>query len=150
MRRALKLERNEPVLGDLKTKNARRFVPIAGDSLLVLQQHKQRQLIEAAECRGSWHRSELIFTSKIGTPLHPRNLLTTLKNEQKKAGVPQTSVHAFRHIHASQLIAQGIDIKTISMRLGHSSTSFTMDRYGHILQEHRHKAALSVEELLMH
>lgn len=89
-----------------------------------------------------------MFTTKIGTPIHPRNFLTILQNEQEKAGVPKTSVHAFRHMNASLLITNDLDIKSISERLGHSSTSFTMDRYGHILQEHRHKSALSVSQLL--
>ena len=38
-----------------------------------------------------------------------------------------------RHTHASILIASGVDIKTVSARLGHASASFTLDTYGHLL-----------------
>lgn len=41
-----------------------------------------------------------------------------------------------------------LDVKSISSRLGHSSTSFTMDVYGHVLQQHQSRTALSVDRLL--
>lgn len=148
IRNALKLVGNEPVLGPLKTKKSRRFVSLSEDVLEVLEQHRQLQDEERKACYGSWTETGLVFTTKIGTPIHPRNFLHILQNEQEKAGVPKTSIHAFRHMNASLLITNDLDIKSISERLGHSSTSFTMDRYGHILQEHRHKSALSVDQLL--
>lgn len=148
IRNALKLVGNEPVLGPLKTKKSRRFVALSQDVLDVLSAHRDRQEEERRACYGSWTETGLVFTTKIGTPIHPRNLLHILKNEQEKAGVPVTSIHSFRHMNASLLITNDLDIKSISERLGHSSTSFTMDRYGHILQEHRHKSALTVSQLL--
>lgn len=136
------------MLGPLKTKKSRRFVALSQDVLDVLSAHRDRQEEERKACYGSWTETGLVFTTKIGTPIHPRNLLHILKNEQEKAGVPVTSIHSFRHMNASLLITNDLDIKSISERLGHSSTSFTMDRYGHILQEHRHKSALTVSQLL--
>lgn len=148
IRSALKLVGNEPELGPLKTKKSNRFVSLSEDVLEVLAAHRERQEIERRACYGSWTETGLVFTTKIGTPIHPRNFLHILQNEQEKAGVPKTSIHSFRHMNASLLITNDLDIKSISERLGHSSTSFTMDPYGHILQEHRHKSALSVSQLL--
>jgi integrase len=48
----------------------------------------------------------------------------------QKAGLT-CRLHDLRHSHASQLLAAGVDVKTISERLGHSSTSFTLDSYVH-------------------
>lgn len=148
IRNALKLVGNEPELGPLKTKKSNRFVALSSDVLEVLAAHRGRQEIERRACHGSWTETGLVFTTKIGTPIHPRNFLHILQNEQEKAGAPKTSIHSFRHMNASLLITNDLDIKSISERLGHSSISFTMDRYGHILQEHRHKSALSVSQLL--
>jgi len=39
------------------------------------------------------------------------------------------------------LIASGLDIKTVSARLGHASTSFTLDIYGHVLPGNQAAAA---------
>lgn len=148
IRNALKLVGNDPVLGPLKTKKSQRFVALPPDGIRVLMAHRERQEVERKGCYGSWTETGLVFTTKIGTPIHPRNLLHILQSEQEKAGVPKTSIHSFRHMNASLLITNDLDIKSISERLGHSSTSFTMDRYGHILQEHRHKSALSMDQLL--
>jgi len=43
------------------------------------------------------------------------------------------SLHTFRHTHASMLIAEKVDIKTISKRLGHERITITYDLYGHLL-----------------
>jgi integrase len=41
--------------------------------------------------------------------------------------------HDLRHSHASWLIAAGVDIKSVSIRLGHSSSVITLDIYGHLM-----------------
>jgi hypothetical protein len=48
--------------------------------------------------------------------------------------LPAVSFHAFRHSHASMLIRAGVDILTISWRLGHVQASITLDRYGHLIE----------------
>jgi integrase len=44
----------------------------------------------------------------------------------KAIGMPEITFHSLRHSHASQLIAAGIDVVTISKRLGHSSPKITL------------------------
>ena len=46
-------------------------------------------------------------------------------------GMPAVTLHSLRHTHASMLIASGVDILTISRRLGHSSPTITLSVYGH-------------------
>lgn len=50
------------------------------------------------------------------------------------------SIHSLRHTFASMCIRRDIDIKVLSELLGHSSTSFTYNRYVHIIQEQKAKA----------
>ena len=49
--------------------------------------------------------------------------------------------HDLRHTHATLLIANGIDMKTVSSRLGHSNISTTMNIYTHVLSENDKKAS---------
>lgn len=56
-------------------------------------------------------------------------------------------MHGLRHTSATLLIAQNIDVKTVSNRLGHSETSTTMDIYAHALQKQDALAAKSLGEL---
>jgi integrase len=50
-------------------------------------------------------------------------------------------LHHLRHYHATQLIAAGVPVTTVSKRLGHTSTSVTLNTYGHWLPERDREAA---------
>jgi integrase len=56
--------------------------------------------------------------------------------------------HALRHTHASVLISAGVDILTISRRLGHSKASVTLDVYGHLIGGADQAAANAIGSLL--
>ncbi|NQW23346.1 MAG: tyrosine-type recombinase/integrase [SAR202 cluster bacterium] len=51
----------------------------------------------------------------------------------KRASLADARLHDLRHTHASLMLQQGIYVKTISTRLGHSSVAFTMDTYTHLM-----------------
>ena len=56
--------------------------------------------------------------------------------------------HTLRHTAASQWILAGVDLLTVSRRLGHSQASFTMDVYGHMLPGQQHQAAEALDHLI--
>lgn len=47
--------------------------------------------------------------------------------------VAPLSLHEARHTFASLMIAAGVNAKSLSTYLGHSSIAITMDRYGHLM-----------------
>lgn len=49
--------------------------------------------------------------------------------------------HELRHTQATQLLAAGMDVKTVQSRLGHASASLTLDLYAHALPERDREAA---------
>jgi integrase len=55
--------------------------------------------------------------------------------------LPDVTLHALRHTHASQLLASGVDVLTISRRLGHGSLSVTLDVYSHLISNTDDRAA---------
>jgi integrase len=59
--------------------------------------------------------------------------------------LPDVTLHAWRHTHASQLIASGLDIVTVSRRLGHSNPSITLTVYAHLFSNTDARAAEIVE-----
>ena len=66
----------------------------------------------------------------------------------QKASVPRRPAHYLRHVHASLLAAQGLDVKTMQRRLGHSLASVTLDVYAHALGEMDRRAAQMVDRAL--
>ncbi len=50
-------------------------------------------------------------------------------------------LHDLRHFAGSQLVAAGVDIRTVSARLGHSRPSITLDIYTHRVQDNDRAAA---------
>jgi integrase len=53
-----------------------------------------------------------------------------------------------RHSHASQLIAAGVDVVTISRRLGHASPTVTLGRYARMFERSDRRAADAMDSLL--
>ncbi len=56
--------------------------------------------------------------------------------------------HSLRHTAASLWIKRGIDIFTVSRRLGHGKAGFTMDVYEHLLKGQQRAAAEALAHLL--
>lgn len=69
------------------------------------------------------------------TPL-PQTSIDRVKDTAiKKAKVKRIRIHDFRHSHASNLIANGINIVAVSKRLGHSDINMTLQVYTHLLKK---------------
>ena len=50
-------------------------------------------------------------------------------------------IHDLRHSAVAILIAQGVNVKAISELLGHSSVAFTLQVYGHLMDESKKETA---------
>lgn len=61
----------------------------------------------------------------------PRNVQKKFKTILKHCGIQECNFHALRHGFATACLEKGIDCKTVSSILGHSSTYITMDFYMH-------------------
>jgi integrase len=91
----------------------------------------------------------LIFTSTTGNPLYRGTFWPSVwKPAVKKAGLEGLRVHDLRHTYVSLMIAAGANPKEVSTWAGHSSVSFTLDRYGHLYDEHGDDAADRLDVLL--
>jgi integrase len=50
-------------------------------------------------------------------------------------GVPRVGFHAFRHTCASILVEAGASPLRLQRWMGHHSAAYTLDVYGHLLEE---------------
>jgi integrase len=126
-----------------KTAAGKRTVTIPASVMTLLHEHRCRQMA-AGHCT----KTGLVFTSKTGTPINPRNLSRQCDDLMAKAGVPRISVHCQRHTHISQLLLAGVSIRAVSERVGHANVSVTLDTYSHLTREARREAADVAERML--
>ena len=102
-----------------KSKHGRRVISLPKTTVDQLRTHRRGQL-ELRMALGQGGKPELVFSDAEGRPLSP-NYLSTLWRRATK-GIVNVKFHALRHTHASALIAGGVDVVTVSRRLGHWST----------------------------
>jgi integrase len=85
---------------------------------------------------------DLIFANPDGTPLKPDSVSSAVSLRCRRLGLPKgASLHTLRHTHGSFLLADGVDLATVSERLGHSSVRVTADIYSHGLRGRDQEAA---------
>ncbi len=63
--------------------------------------------------------------------MEPRVCLDRYKRLLRRAGVPDHTFHALRHTFATRCVENGMDLKSLSEIMGHSSVKITLQRYVH-------------------
>lgn len=129
-----------------KTKHGRRQFSISASVIAELMAHRRIQAEQRlALGLGREPDDALVFRQVDGTPLVPNSITTEWRRLVVSLKLPHVSLHAWRHTHASQLIASGMDVLTISCRLGHGSPSITLNVYGHLFNSSDDRAAAVFE-----
>lgn len=105
------------ILGNPKTPSSRRTVPIPNILIPILRKYKKEDNI-------------FIFSDK-DVPRDPRTFESYFERILKKCKIDNINFHALRHTFATRSIEAGMDIKTLSEILGHSSYKITLDIYVH-------------------
>ena len=132
-----------------KTDYSRRRVDTSASLLRVLQEHRREEQRKAEMLRRPLEETDLVFCYPVNRPLDPDTVSHNFIRTIEKAGLPYLNFHGLRHTHATLLIASGMDIKTVSARLGHASTAFTLDTYGHVLPGNQAAAAEKFDQVVL-
>ncbi len=89
-----------------------------------------------------------VFTHKNGKYLNGNSVYAQFKKIVKAMGIGETRLHDLRHTFATLSLKNGTDVKTISEALGHATTAFTMDVYGHVSEAMQRDASDRMERLI--
>jgi integrase len=131
IRQALKLEDGALVVGPLKTPRSRRTLSGPAPVVEALRTHRRRQLEERMAAGPAWQESELVFTTQIGTPLHPRNFRRRFGQITERAGLGPWRPNELRHSAVSLLSAAGVRLEDVADVVGHVTTRMTSQVYRH-------------------
>ena len=133
---------------DVKNSSSRRSMKLSEDILEMLKQYKMWQTGEQEKVGDQWQDTDRLFTKWNGLPMSPNSPYFWLQEFLKRHNLPKINVHSLRHTNATLLIAQGINVRTVSGRLGHSMVSTTMDIYSHELKSADAAAAEALGNIL--
>jgi integrase len=80
--------------------------------------------------------TDLLFVGAQGATLRPGNLrYRVMIPAAERAGVPWARFHTLRHTCAALLIEAGASALRLQRWMGHHSAAFTLDTYGHLMQD---------------
>ena len=126
---------------DPKTTSGRRrirFDADTGDALARLR----NEIESAYEIGGATlNDDDFVATRHDGRPVNPLTFGRRFQRHAQRAGLRVIRLHDTRASHVQASVAQGVDVVTVSRRVGHSRTSTTLDLYGRVLPSHDHDAA---------
>jgi integrase len=132
-----------------KTERPRR-VNIPKSILAPLEAHRKRQDEFRRQFGPDYQAAlDLIFPNPDGTPLKPDSISAAVSLLCRRLGLPKgVSLHTLRHSHGSVLLADGVDLATVSEGLGHSSVRVTAGIYSHALRGRDQDAARRWDEFM--
>jgi integrase len=113
-----------------------------------LQAHRKRLLEQRLQLgQGKLSGDDLVFPTLDGGPQAPDSFGSRWGKMARSFGF-EIGFHTLRHTHASMLISHGVDVVTISKRLGHASPSITLNVYAHLFTKDDSKAAAAIDAAL--
>ena len=132
-----------------KRQCSRRTIALVPEAVAALRVHKKRQAEEQLAAGPAWQERDLIFPTRIGTPMRGDNLRKrSLRPLLEKVGLPPLTFHELRHTFATFQLAAGERPKVVQEILGHSSIKTTMDTYSHVIPGMQEEAAGRLQRLL--
>ena len=132
--------------GDLKNTYSHRNIYMPQTTMDLLKQYKEETAEYTIE-------KEFVFVNnrgcRKGLRLCPATITRWFRTFRESINLPpEVPLHGLRHTSATILITQGVNIKSVSRRLGHSSARTTLDVYSHTLTEIDAEATDNLEEFL--
>lgn len=114
---------------DTKTEGSTAVLPLPDICLTALKIRREQQDQSRSVAADAWHDLGLVFTTRWGTPIEPRNFNRSFDARCAKAGVRRIRVHDTRHTCGSLLAALDVHPRVAMQILRHSKISITMEIY---------------------
>lgn len=136
--------------GEPKSESSRRTLTLPTSTVRALVEHRRKQAEERLRLGSHYENNGLVFATPSGTPVSIENLRArNFKQIIKRAELPENfTLYSLRHSFVTLSLLAGVEPKTVSEEAGHSSVSFTLDVYAHVLPSMKQSAAEKFEKLL--
>lgn len=107
------------------------------------------EIVEEVTLENSLYTDEkLLFISRYSNPVAITNFNNSIKRAAKKASInKEMTSHILRHTHISLLAEQGVPLKVIMDRVGHSKPETTLKIYTHVTKRMNKLVVESLDDL---
>lgn len=119
----------------LKTESSTRIIPVDHSILEIINEIPRK--------------SQFVFYGRKHSFVPPSTINRNVRKLFDELGYPKLRIYDLRHVHATQLLAHGVDIKSVAHRLGHASPMTTLNVYTHYVADNDRKAAELMGKLVL-
>lgn len=112
-----------------KTKSSKRTIDVSQRILTLLDELPRNKNVVF----------ERVSNNAVNKSLHKALLRAGIKKK--------VTFHALRHTHASILLSKGVQLLTVSKRLGHADPNITLQTYAHILDEMKDSESDKIKQI---
>jgi integrase len=130
---------------ETKTESSDARLPLVAMATAALRQRKADQDAVKGD---AWEEHGLVFTTRTGRPIEPRNFNRSFTRACLKAGVRVIPVHATRRTCASLLVALDVHPRVAMQILRHSQIAVTMNIYSEVTTKETREALRRLGEQL--
>ena len=130
-----------------KTRSGRRKFVLSDTICKLLKSYRKWQVENIIRLGDQWVDTDRLFTTWNGKPIHPDTVTSWFAKFLKKNELRKVTLHSLRHTNATLMIAEGVDVCTVSKRLGHANTSTTLNIYAHALKSRDAEAAEKLDNI---
>lgn len=135
-------------VGPVKTRAGSRDLPLLGLARIALATRQDQQDADRANLGSAWADTGLVFTTRTGRPIEPRNLVRSFIRICDDNSIRKIRLHTIRHTTASLLKDLGVPARDAQIILGHAHISTTQQIYTHVDEAARLDALGRLNKLL--
>jgi integrase len=148
IRQQLQRIQGQLVVGPVKTRAGQRDMPLLDLAREALEGQAAQQAAHRSDMGSAWPATDLVFTTRTGRPVEPRNLARSFRRICDSNTLRMIKVHHLRHTVASLLKDLHVSARDAQVILGHSRISTTLEIYTDVDEPARRDALTRLHGLL--
>ena len=131
-----------------KNNSSTRVIRLPSNLVSLLKEYKVWWDEEKARHGDLWEKTDRLFIQNCGKDMSNATISNWLKKFELDNNLKHVTLHGLRHTNITMQITNGVDIKTVSARVGHSDIQTTLNIYSHYTKESDKKASDLIDKII--